>query len=327
MNMSDETVAKLLAGALQQPPLSELSVARMRERVQSDWRDQLRQTQQARTQRWAGLVAACLIGAAVLTWWSPRPSSAVMGIVANEFAGGIVVTHPEPAAGPALRATTLRVGQSVDAKASTVIKLSNGGYLKMQAGSALAFDSAAEINLRNGTIYLDFDPGVAHTALHIRTPFAVVQHLGTQYEVALSPAQLRVRVREGTVQIKGAIAARAQAGEELTISPGSALQRRAIASYGNEWSWVDSLSGNFEAEGQSILQLLHWVARETGRRVEFADESVNQVAARAILHGSIRGLSPDVALRAMLSTTSLVADVRTDVIIISSAAPVPALQP
>jgi ferric-dicitrate binding protein FerR (iron transport regulator) len=327
MNLPDDTVAQLLKGALRQPALSQQSLERLRAAVENERRARLLHSRRVRTGRWAGLLAACLCAVVVLTWWAFGQSSAVIGSVDQGLASGIVVTRSGLLARATPGQTTLRVGQSVDARANAAIRLSHGGSLRMKAGSSVTFVSAGEIELRRGAIYLDIDPAHARVTLAIRTPFGLVQHLGTQYEVALLPAQLRLRVREGKVQVQGTVAARAQAGEELTISSTQALQRRAIAPYGDAWAWEESVAGDFEAEGRNVGQLLQWVARETGRRIHFADEHVDQLASQTVLHGSIRGLPPDVALRAILATTTLAADVRDEFITVHAEAPTAAPRP
>jgi hypothetical protein len=63
---------------------------------------------------------------------------------------------------------------------------------------------------------------------------------------------------------------------------------------------------------------LGWVGRETGRRVDFADEHVRAVARGTLLHGSVQGLKPLDALDRVLSTTSLRFELQGDAIRVSS---------
>jgi ferric-dicitrate binding protein FerR (iron transport regulator) len=327
MNLPDDAVARLLQGALRQPALAEQSMERLRMALENERQAQLLRSQRARTRRWTGLLAACLCAVAVLGWWSLGLSAPVIGTVVPEYTAGLVVSGPRGLLRAALGQQTLRAGQSVEARDNTALRLAGGGSLRLKAGSALTFIAVGELELRRGAVYVDFDPALARTALAIRTPHGVIRHLGTQYEVALLPAQLRLRVREGVVEVQGYTVARAQAGEQLTMDSSGAQQRHAIARHGADWAWVESLAGDFAAEGRNVGQLLHWVARETGRRIDFADEHVEQLVGQTILHGSIRGLAPDVALRAILATTTLAADVRGEVIAVRSAAQVGAPLP
>jgi len=53
------------------------------------------------------------------------------------------------------------------------------------------------------------------------------------------------------------------------------------------------------------VEFLTWAARETGREVLFATPESEAEASRVMLSGSIEGLTPEAALTAVLSTTSL----------------------
>jgi hypothetical protein len=64
-----------------------------------------------------------------------------------------------------------------------------------------------------------------------------------------------------------------------------------------------------DVDGQPATVLLRWVARATGRQLEFANEHAQQLAERTVLHGTIGDLSPALAVRAVLATTSLSAEI------------------
>ena len=114
------------------------------------------------------------------------------------------------------------------------------------------------------------------------------------------------------MQITGPVSAQVAVAEELQMDGSHVFDQRYLAPSDPVWAWVQTPGGQFQVDGHSALDLLHQVARETGRRLEFADEHANQLASGTVLHGSIRGLAPDVALRALLATTSLAADVQAD---------------
>ena len=123
-------------------------------------------------------------------------------------------------------------------------------------------------------------------------------------------ALVRLRVREGEVQISGATQAAAHTGEELLIDGRGALRRSPVPSSGPEWAWVDAQPRRFDVENRTVAEFLGWLARETGRRVQFMDDTAKQVAERSVLHGSIRGMALDFALQNLLATTSLTAELR-----------------
>jgi ferric-dicitrate binding protein FerR (iron transport regulator) len=141
----------------------------------------------------------------------------------------------------------------------------------------------------------------------IRTPYGLVRERGTQFEARLESGRLRVRVREGEVGLeRSAGSAVAEAGEELAIRNGL-VSRGRIPVHGRDWDWVLEVAAGPDVEGATLRELLSWVTRETHRPVRFQDERAAGAALSIRLHGSIRGLTPDEALAAILPTCGLVA--------------------
>jgi hypothetical protein len=64
---------------------------------------------------------------------------------------------------------------------------------------------------------------------------------------------------------------------------------------------------------------LAWAGRETGRTVVYGSPDVEQQARAVILSGTLEGLTPDEAVAAVLSTTSLQAALDGDRIRIEAA--------
>ena len=110
----------------------------------------------------------------------------------------------------------------------------------------------------------------------------------------------------------------ADAGTELLAVSGGAIVQRPVATYGADWLWIASLAPVYEIEGQPLLDFLQWVSRELGRRLEFGDSHAHDIAARTILHGSIRDHEPLDALANVLATTSLRYEIRDDTIRVNS---------
>ena len=55
------------------------------------------------------------------------------------------------------------------------------------------------------------------------------------------------------------------------------------------------------------LGVVQWVSREQGWQWAYADEQTKRLAERAVLHGSMEGLSPEEALAAALPVAGLTA--------------------
>jgi len=313
---TDLEIENLLTASLRRPPLTATSMAAMRVMVEREWRDELARHTRARLWKWAA--AASLAACALLGWWQLARTGAVFGTLQGASAG--LALHRFSWLGErAVTDSVMHVGDRLEARTDTLIRLPGDTALRLRAGALLRLSAADEVELRAGTAYVDSVPTRSARGLRVRTPLGLVEHLGTQFEVALLDSHVRVRVREGAVRVGSSL--RADAGEELTLDATGALQRRTLPAYDREWAWVQALPDAPDVEGRNALALLRWVARETGRQLEFADERAAQLANTAVLHGSIRGLAPDLALRAMLATTSLSADVQAERIVVRSAPP------
>ena len=80
------------------------------------------------------------------------------------------------------------------------------------------------------------------------------------------------------------------AGEQLSIDAGGRMQRLPLAADDAEWAWTQSLATPPPMEGRSAFEMLAWVARESGKRLVFADAEAELRARAAILHGESSGL-------------------------------------
>jgi hypothetical protein len=116
---------------------------------------------------------------------------------------------------------------------------------------------------------------------------------------------LKVAVREGLVSIgggSGEIVGRA--GQQITLQAGEAT-RSDLAVNSDSWAWIGSITPSFAIEGRSVDEFLTWAARETGRQVQYTSPEAARRARAVMLKGSVAGLTPDAAVTAVLSTTSL----------------------
>jgi len=314
---SDAAQDAALRRLLSQTPLSAAALQRVQDNVEREWRATWQQRRQRIRSAWAAALVACLVLAALLVWRGPQfwRTQTVFGQFAGE-ALALEVQRPGWFSRPGA-STVLHVGDTVRARANTAIELRGGGWLRLRQGATVAVARRNELWLERGTAYVDLDSERFAGRLAVLTAYGRVEHLGTQFEATVESGQLRLRVREGTVRLTGLVEVQAMAGEELRLAGNGKLQRAYLAPYDAAWNWVQEPPTTLEVEGQSLLRLLRWVARESGRRLEFADAQVEQIADRSILHGSIRGLSPELALRAMLATTSLSAELRADSVVVA----------
>jgi hypothetical protein len=146
-----------------------------------------------------------------------------------------------------------------------------------------------------------------------------VRHLGTQYQARIANGDLRVAVREGRVQVGSAGGTvEGVAGEQLTISNGR-VARSELAANAPDWDWLATITPPFSLEGRSVDAFLGWAGRETGRAIVYGSPDAEQQAREVILSGTLEGLTPDEAVAAVLSTTSLQAALDGDQLRIEAA--------
>jgi ferric-dicitrate binding protein FerR (iron transport regulator) len=236
--------------------------------------------------------------------------------------GSVVVTsigaNPRVLNQPAPR---IRSGDRIETADGGRAALATAGGLsvRLDRATAAVFASADHLVLERGAVYVDSGPGASNAALQIETPLGVVRHTGTQFEVRVDAAEVRVGVREGSVAVDapgGRVTSRA--GEALVLSRGRAPERLAIAASGPEWDWVVGLAQPFQLEGATAQGFLQWVSREQGWRLEFEDASLRARVAGIVLHGSIDSLTPEEALAAVLPTCGLTSRRDGDRLIVSA---------
>ncbi|MGI9257812.1 MAG: FecR domain-containing protein [Gammaproteobacteria bacterium] len=193
--------------------------------------------------------------------------------------------------------------------------------VRLDSASDLMFTSESELELIAGIVYIDSGPGDQAGTVEIETAHGVLQDIGTQFEVATMTDNLRVRVREGLVklfQAEQVLAFEGKAGEEFSVDPSGTIRQISFSPYDPAWSWAEALAASPDVEGMPVLEFLNWVARETGREIQFDGRNVQLAAGSAILHGSAQSLTPMEALEVMLATTNFVYSLDTSGTIIIS---------
>ena len=311
LDSNDEaTIARLLEAAGPRPVPSAEAMAAARAAVASGWREAVA-VRQRRRRYTAWSVAAAVPLAAVAVWLalpSPQPAPAtvaallrVEGEVQRPAAGG---GWTPVAAGDSVEAgTELRTA----AGGRAALRLSNGVELRLDAGTHLALGNTGRARLEQGAVYVDSgaQPGPASRDLVLETPAGSVRHLGTQYLARLDGVRLTVGVREGRVALEGRSAtAVGGAGEQLTVE-GGRLVRAPLSRSAAEWQWIADVTPPFRLDGRTVEEFLVWAARETGRSIVYTSPEAGRQARSVTLSGTVEGLAPEAAVKAVLSTTSL----------------------
>ncbi len=254
----------------------------------------------------AAAASVAAIAIALATQWSMPSAKADMATVARvvgsaELAVGVnwqPMARPGGALGKGDLLRTLAGG-------AVALVLDGGASLRLAAATEVQLGGPRRVLLLSGTIYLD-NTGSVGTGYEIETPVGTARDVGTQFELRVSDGVLRVRVREGSVDIdRAGLHLSGAAGEQLEIGALGGVTRSSIATTDAEWQWAESIAPAPDIEGQPASVLLSWVARETGRQLHYESQAVESRAATVILHGNIRHLAPLAALDVMLATTDL----------------------
>jgi ferric-dicitrate binding protein FerR (iron transport regulator) len=249
--------------------------------------------------------------------FSPVESNVLVGSVARGEGDGLQIHNGLFSTRVGGTGAQLHAGERWAATGATVIDLAGGGQMRLARDTVIDASEGNHFSLRAGRAYLDFPSRAAHFVLH--TARGYVEHLGTQFEVVSSGDDVRIRVREGSVQLHTPEGTEVtDAGNELFVPESGARERRRISTYGGEWGWDEAIAPRYDIEDRSVAEFLAWVARETGRHVDFVDDRSRDVAVQTRLHGSIRKLEPLEALTRVLETTSLRAELHADAIRVTS---------
>jgi hypothetical protein len=260
-----------------------------------------------RGRTWVFMAAAASVAAvALLLQWNGTSTLAqvatvarVIGAVELETAGSWM---PMTEAGGALASGT---GVRTLAGGGVALALDGGASLRLAAATEVQMDGPRRIMLRSGTIYLD-NRGSVGTRYQIASPAGTARDVGTQFELHVAGSTLRLRVREGRVEVdRTGQLVTGSAGEQLEINVLGDVSRSSIATTDVAWQWSETLAPAPDIDGKPAAVLLDWVARETGRRLHYESAIVETRAATVILHGNIRQLAPLAALDVMLATTDL----------------------
>jgi len=257
---------------------------------------------------WAAAAGMAAFAIALLLQWTP-PSAQHEPLARVERAIGTVEWATGDIWGPLTEASAgLSSGSRVRTLAGGGAGLLLGDHLSLRlaAETEILLDGPARLHVQQGTIYVDTGPGPSAQALEVVTPAGTARDLGTQFELRVGDNALRLRVREGAVEIdRAGRRLTGSAGEQVSIDAFGGIRRTFIAANDMVWQWTESVAPAPDVEGRPATELLAWVARETGRRLRYESAAVEARAATVILHGNIRHLAPLAALEVMLATTDL----------------------
>jgi ferric-dicitrate binding protein FerR (iron transport regulator) len=268
-----------------------------------------RKAGQRRQRRWLAAAAAASIAVAIglaVQWQAPGSRRDVAAI--ERVVGGVELAHGDGWKPLDERGGSLGTGRRLRTRADgrVALALAGIGSLRLAGDTEVLLDGERRLFVQRGTIYVDSGAQTGGGRVEIVTPGGTARDVGTQFELQVAGARLRLRVREGSVSIdRGGQSLTGTAGEEVMIDDMGEVARGTVAPASDAWAWAEALAPLPDIDGRPAAQLIRWVARETGRRLRYESPVVEDRAATVILHGDIRHLPPLAALEAMLATTDL----------------------
>jgi FecR protein len=304
--VSEDRIAELLRLAGPRPRVSGAVTARVRAEVHEEWLRALRRRARSRNLV-VGLAAIAILAVIffpqALRETSPPPTPPAIVAAAGLVNGGVTAQGPDGkqiglASGDAILERTW-VETATHGTASLEW---NGASIRLADHTRLRLDSARTATLLRGTIYFSSnDRHATGGRVIIGTPLGTIHDVGTQFEVRVDEARLRIRVREGRVDLRrGGHMTAATAATELIATPGAPVETRSISLSGDIWRWAEAIAPPIRLEGLTLGEVLNRIAREKGLRVEWR----GPVDANVRLHGEVP-FTLDEALDAATASTAL----------------------
>jgi ferric-dicitrate binding protein FerR (iron transport regulator) len=290
---SDDAIAALVRLAGRRPPVPEDAARRVREAVHDEW---MAAIGRRRRTRWIGSAAA--VAAAAVT------------IVVLRMMPGSPETQPVPqrivVAGGQTNGAVIYSNDVYDVANGNTASLAWGtATLRLDGGTRVRIASANELTLDRGAVYVDSK----QSGVVIHTPIGSVRDIGTQFEVRLDADRMRVRVREGRIDLQhGGATHSAEAGVELDADARGGVTQHSIATRGGDWEWVVRAAPPIHLDGRTLSEVVASVTRDEGLRPVWFDDAA-QNAASMRLHSDVP-LTPEEALDTALIASGLTS--RTD---------------
>jgi hypothetical protein len=268
-----------------------------------------RKAARQRQRRWLAVAAAAsvVIAVAIAVQWPALSGRGELATI-ERIVGGVELGHGEEWERLDESRGAVRTGRRLRTRPDgrVALALAGGASLRLAGDTEVLLDDPHRLFVQRGTIYVDSGARPGETRIEVVTAAGTARELGTQFELQVASARLRLRVREGSVAIdRGGRSVTGAAGEQIVLDDFGGVARSAIAPDSDAWAWAEALASLPDIDGRPAAQLIDWVARETGRRLRYESPAVRERAATVVLHGDIRHLPPLAALEAMLATTDL----------------------
>ena len=270
MNEEHDPVETLIRLAGRRPGVDAERTARVRAAVDAEWR--ATSTRRRRTRIVASIAVAAGLGAVVAGVMLVRTQSQTAVPQIAPIVARVQSVHGTSDLTPG---QVLRAGAQLNLHANAFASLEwNGAALRLDSETALRLDGAGEATLQRGAVYYSGHGG----GITLHTTFGDVRDIGTRFEARLLVDAVRVRVREGAVELRGRTA---RAGYEI-VATRAATSEHAVPTSGEEWSWIERAAPPLLLEGKPLEDVLRVIAEEKGLTLVW---NGRPDARRMLLHG------------------------------------------
>jgi len=290
-------------------PIAAERVARVRTAVYGAWSEEyVARQEKTRLRRLmvARLFAAAASVVVAVAIWGPIRTPAPVSVARIDR----VTEQATGSRGPVAAGGAVTSGSMVTTFAGTLaMTLTSGVQLRLDASSTARVDSATNIWLERGAVYVDSAGAPGASPISIHTKAGVVRDIGTKFDVRLDDAGMRVRVLDGEVRVTYGNGAEARVGarQELLLRPDGSIGPRPVAATGSEWAWAERAAPPFSVDGKTLGEFLDWVSREGALTVTFVDRRLSARRERVITArpDALSGLTLAEALAEVLPTFGL----------------------
>jgi ferric-dicitrate binding protein FerR (iron transport regulator) len=201
---------------------------------------------------------------------------------------------------------TVQVGRG----ALLAIRL-RGADVRLNSDTAVVLH-ATRLQVLRGQIYVDAGATHPGPTLEIETPLGTLAHVGTQFVVSVTSAEMRAAVREGSIAVNAAgrrrIVSAVDGAQELTVTLAGAVTTAPIAGTGGIWTWVVDAAPRYTMDGRNADEFLVWAARQLGAQLHYTNDATRVHAQTVVLHGDVRTLAVVHGLEILSATTDLDVD-------------------
>lgn len=300
-----------------------LRAARVRTAVHAAWKDSAAEARSWK--KYVAIAAAAVfvfaVGVTLVNRLTERVATPPASLASTLFVASDVIFQYDGQARAGRIGEELKPGTRITTRGGrAAIVLTNGVELRLDSNTDITLDTARSMSLASGALYLDSShrTGPPETVAIVARG-TVIRDIGTRYEVRLSDQELRVRVRDGRVEVLSAFGMReADRGGQLSVTSSGILSGRASTA-GADWDWIVRATRPPQLEGRPLPEFLAWAEREGGRPIRFADPALERANSATIVYGELERLTVDEALDVVLPSCGLARRTEDDVITIVAA--------